>query len=156
MRFLLSTLAAATLVACASAKGKTANLQAPGSVEGTYEFFASIPGNHMRGTLRILADTMFVESKEAGCAYAAGLPNRLGDQNVFRYACTGGVLLTFDRRNPVQFSKWSASITLQRHREVCVEHAIRDGREICVRRAMEPYEEVENRSGVLQLRRTTP
>lgn len=156
MKFLLCTLTAATLVACASAGSNTVTREAPESVEGTYEFFASIPGNHMRGTLRILADTMLVEAKEAGCVYAAGLPNRQGDQNVFRYGCTGGVLLSFDRRNPTQFSKWSASITVQRRREVCVETAVQGGREICVRKGMEPYEDIESRTGIVQLRRATP
>lgn len=152
MRFLLSILTAATLAACASAGSSTASREVPGSVEGTYEFFASVPEQHLRGTLRVHPDTMFVDIDDARCAYAAGLPNNQGDQNVFRFGC-GGAMLTFDRRNPVQFSKWSATIQVPRRREVCARYDTVNGRQVCVSRTTETYYVAENRSGGIQLRR---
>lgn len=84
------------------------------------------------------------------CRPVVGAP----DQNAIRYVCTG-VLLTFDRRNPALRSKWSTSVTVRRRREVCARSEVRNGREVCVQRAVETYEAREPKSGTLQVRRAT-
>ena len=150
MRSLLTALTLVTLLSCASS-GNTSQLNdATGASEGTYTFFASIPGQHLRGTVRILPDTVLVDAEGTGCVPSV-VPMVQTNRNVFFYGCTGGALLTFDRNNPVQRSRWSANVAKRQRREVCVQTEVRSGREVCVRRAMESYEVSERQSGTLQV-----
>jgi hypothetical protein len=156
MRPLFAILTLAMLNACASGGNATVSSQARGPAEGSYEFFASVPGQHVRGILRVGADTMIVtDVSGAGCLPSVWLRQVQRDPNVFYYGCTG-LLITFDRRNLIQLSKWSFSIPVQRRREVCAERAVRNGREVCVRTEIETYEATESRSGSLQIRRASP
>ncbi|HEX6943799.1 MAG TPA: hypothetical protein VF128_12790 [Gemmatimonadaceae bacterium] len=149
MRPLLSILTLATLFGCATS-GLTSQIgDTTGIREGNYDFFASIPGQHLRGTLRILKDTVLVDAEGSGCV--PSVQPIQTNRNVFFYGCTSGALLTFDRNNPVQRSKWSTSVPVRRQREVCVQTEIRSGREVCVRREIETYEVMESRSGTVQV-----
>ena len=145
-----------TLIACASAGNTTVSPATRLADEESYEFFASVPGQHVRGKLRVGADTMIVaEVAGAGCLPSAWIRQTQRDPHVFYYGCTG-LLITFDRRDLVQLSKWSASIPVQKRRTVCTEFIYRNGRETCARTRIETYEVTESRSGALQVKRSAP
>lgn len=150
MRPFLAALTLVTLLGCASSGRSTPIDNTAGLSEGTFDFFASIPGQHLRGTVRILTDTVLVDAEGTGCVPSVQ-PIVQTNRNVFYYGCTGGALLTFDRNNPVQRSRWSSSVAIRHRREVCAQTEIRSGREVCLRRAIETYEVIEPRSGTLQV-----
>src|SRR6186713_1185127 len=155
MRPLFAILTLATVIACASAGNPTVSSQRL-AAEGSYEFFASVAGQHVRGILRVGADTMIVaEVAGAGCLPSAWIRQEQRDPHVFYYGCTG-LLITFDRRDLVQLSKWSSSIPVQKRREVCTERVLRNGREVCSRTSIQTYETTESRSGTLQVKRASP
>ena len=159
-----SILPLSALIACASARNSTG--EAARAAEGSYEFFASIPGQMVRGTFRLEGENVLVNDQAVDCgttgrrqdasaarnramAMASGSSRNTGS---LTYQGCDGVTLAFDRKNPVQ-SKWYASVPVQRQRQVCAETAVQGGREVCVRRAMETYEAYEPRSGSVQVRR---
>lgn len=150
----IAAMGCAGLVACASSRNEAETTPASGPVEGTYSYVANLPGQQVRGTLRILGDTVLVEPVADYCRPTVGSPDPLR----IRYTCNGPgsfeqLFLLIDRRSPVQLSKWSATFRVQRRREVCVQYAIRDGRQVCVQTTTETYETTESRSGTLQVRR---
>lgn len=147
----------ATLAACASGGSGAATRESPGPIEGSYEYLANIPGQQVRGALRVIGDTILVNPDADYCQPVAGLR----DPVVIRYTCNGpgrfeSLLLTFDRRNPAQFSKWSATFRVQRQRDVCAQYEVRGGQQVCVLTKQEMYEVTESRSGTLQVRRASP
>jgi hypothetical protein len=153
---LLPALLTLLIAACASS-GSTAGRAPEGPIEGNYEYFASLPGQQVRGRLRVIADTIVVDPAADYCRPVVGTPDPL----VIRYTCNGpgrfeSLSLTLDRRNPAQFSKWSATFRVQRSREVCVQYATQGGRQVCVRTQTEQYETTESSSGSLQVRRAIP
>jgi hypothetical protein len=144
-----------TLAVCAKSGNQPPETAAPsGPIEGNYEYIASLPSMQVRGTLRIVDDTVLVEPVTDYCRPAIAPP----DPFSIKYTCTGTgtyeqIQLTIDRRNPVQLSKWLATFRVQRRREVCVQYAVRDGRQVCVQTTTETYEATDTRSGNLQVRR---
>ena len=137
------------LLSCASAGSPGANRDT--AVEGTYDFVATVPPTVIRGTLRFDGDTMYFGAEKDCLANFRSEPiGRSGTGGVFRYGCSG-VILQFDSRNPIRASKWFATVTVQRLREVCAETAVRNGREVCIRTQMERYEIPETRSGSIQV-----
>ena len=150
MRSILVALTLATLLGCAR-PGRNYQLGGgTGPREGTYDFFASMPGQHLRGTVRILTDTVLVDTEGTNCVPSMR-PKVQTNRNVFFYGCTGGALLTFDRNNPVQRSRWSTNVPVRRRQQVCTQTEVRSGREVCRRRAIETYEAMEARSGAVQV-----
>ena len=128
-----------------------------GSVEGTYDYTAILPGQQVTGKLRVLGDTIMVMPTNDYCQPVTGTPSPL----VIRYTCNGpgrfeSMTLTLDRRNPAQFSKWAASFRVQKSRQVCIRYEMRSGQQVCAQTGYEPYEDVESRSGTLQVRRASP
>lgn len=103
--------------------------------------------------MRVDADTMIVDIENRDCRGITAPRQSQQRTEVFRFGCTGGLLFTFDRRNPVRSSTWTASVPVRRRRQVCAERAVRDGREVCIRQEFETYETTESRSGTLQVRR---
>lgn len=159
MKALVAVLTLVTLLSCASGGSTTSRNVAlvegtsVAPVEGTYDFVATVPGQAVRGTLQVAADTMFFSAVEGCNSNIRSEPiNHASYAGVFRYACSSAVL-EFDRRNPVRSSKWSATVQIQRRREVCAERAVRNGREVCIRNAIETYEVPETRSGSIQVTR---
>lgn len=152
MKTLIGVLAFMTLLSCASGGGTTTSRDVA-SAEGTYDFVATVPGQAVRGTLQVSADTMFFSPVEGCNANIRSEPiGHASNAGIFRYACNMAVL-EFDRRNPVRSSKWSATVQTKRRREFCAERAVRNGREVCVRTAIETYEVPETRSGSIQVTR---
>ena len=125
-----------------------------GPAEGEYDYVANLPGQQIRGRMRVVADTVLIDPVSDYCRPATGVPDPLS----IRYTCTGtgnleSINLSIDRRNPAQLSKWTARYRVERRREVCTQYAIRDGRQVCVQTSTETYETIESRSGTLQVRR---
>jgi hypothetical protein len=152
---LLNVLALPILAACASSGTRPPVTAAPsGPIEGNYEYLANLPSLQVRGTMRIVGDTVLVEPLTDYCRPSVAPP----DPFAIKYTCTGTgtyeqIQLTIDRRNPMQLSKWHATFRVQRRREVCAQYAVRDGRQVCVQMTTETYETNETRSGNLQVRR---
>lgn len=154
MKRWVAWLGCASLAACASRSGSPATQPPTGPIEGNYQYIANLPGQQVRGLLRVLADTMVIVPLADYCQPVMGTP----DPIVLRYTCNGTgkfeqLTLTLDRRNPAQFSKWSASLAVRKQREVCTRYAMQDGRQVCVQTKTEQYETTESRSGNLQVRR---
>jgi hypothetical protein len=154
-RRLLNVLALPTLAACASSGSQPpVTAASSGTSEGNYEYMANLPSMQVRGTLRIVGDTVLVEPVSDYCRPTVAPP----DPFAIKYTCSGTgtyeqIQLTIDRRNPAQLSKWHATLRVQRSREVCTQYAVRDGRRVCVQTTIETYETNETRSGNLQVRR---
>ena len=152
MKALIGVLTFVTLLSCASGGGSPTSRDVA-SAEGTYDFVATVPGQAVRGTLQVTADTMLFSPVEGCNSNIRAEPiGRASYAGVFRYACSSAVL-EFDRRNPVRSSKWSATVQVKRRREVCAERAVRNGREVCIRNTIETYEVPERRSGSIQVTR---
>jgi hypothetical protein len=151
----MAILAVSALAGCASSGTRQPATAAPSApIEGDYEYLASLPSVQVRGTLRIVGDTVLVEPVTDYCRPTIAPP----DPFAIKYTCTGTgtyeqIQLTIDRRNPAQLSKWQATFRVQRRREVCVQYAIRDGRQVCIQTTTETYETNDTRSGNLQVRR---
>lgn len=92
----------ATLTACASAGNTAANSEPSYFAQGTYQFVATVPGQHLLGTMRVDADTMIVDIENRDCRGITAPRQSQQRTEVFRFGCTGGLLFTFDRRNPVR------------------------------------------------------
>jgi hypothetical protein len=161
-----SLLPLATLMACASAGNSTR--ETPRPTEGTYEFFASVPGQTVRGTFRLQGENISIDDQALDCGTAgrrqegstewaratAMASSASRNKGAATYRGCDGVSLAFDAKNPVQ-SKWYAAVPVQRRRQVCAERVVQNGREVCVRQKMETYEAFESRSGSLQVRRVS-
>ncbi|HZI28044.1 MAG TPA: hypothetical protein VFD64_07790 [Gemmatimonadaceae bacterium] len=151
MKALIAVLTLVTLLSCASGGSTTGGTAAP--VEGTYDFVATVPGQAVRGTLQVAADTMFFSPVEGCNSNIRSEPiGHASNAGIFRYACSSAVL-EFDRRNPVRFSKWSATVQIKHRRQVCAERAVRNGREVCIRNTIETYDVPETRAGSIQVTR---
>jgi hypothetical protein len=155
MTIRIAALAMPLLLACGGSTTPSPETAAPsGPIEGTYEYLVTLPTQQVRGTLRITGDTVLVEPISDYCRPAMGPPDPLS----IKYTCNGTgtyeqIHLNIDRRNPAQLSKWAATFRVTRRREVCVQYATRDGRQVCVQTTTETYETTETRSGNLQVRR---
>jgi hypothetical protein len=163
MTIIRSTFVVAVLAACASSGRTTetstatavaATATSSGPVEGTYDYIANLPGQQVRGQMRVLADTVIIDPMSDYCRPVVVPP----DQLAYRYTCNGpgnveSLQFRIDRRNPERLSTWTAAYRVQKRREVCTQYAVRDGRQVCVQTSTEVYETTENRSGTLLVRR---
>jgi hypothetical protein len=145
MRALFAVLGPAVLVACASTP------QRDYPADGTYKYFAAIPGLNVKGTLHVIADTMLITSEGEPCGPAGN-----NNSSMMRFGCRNGVLLTVDRRNPSSSASWSGMIPVQRRREVCAETAMQNGRRVCLRKSVEVRDTTEWKKGKLQVFRADP
>ena len=163
MRCPMMIVSMALLAGCASSGSTssgsttTAREQSSAPIEGTYDYTATLPGQQVTGKLRVLGDTIIVMPTNDYCQPVIGTPSPL----VIRYSCNGpgrfeALTLTLDRRNPAQFSKWAANFRVQKQRQVCVRYELRNGQQVCAQTGYEPYEDIESRSGTLQVRRASP
>lgn len=145
------------LAACSSSGSSPATSATPRApAEGTYDYVVNLPTSQIRGRLQIIGDTAIVSPQ---ADYCRPLPDR--DPLFIRYSCqsTGAfdnLLLRIDRRNPIQQSKWSANLRVQKRREVCRRSETRAGRQVCVETGIETYEDSESRSGALQVHLPPP
>ena len=155
------TLTCAALAACASSSRTTETSTTTAvsavnarPVEGVYDYTANLPGQQLRGKLRVIGDTVTLDPMADYCRPTVRAPDPLA----FHFSCNGpgsyeSIQFRIDRRNPVQLSKWSAIYRVQRTREVCMRYETQAGRQVCVQTKQETYETDETRSGTLQVRR---
>lgn len=153
--------ALAILTACASSSRTTetststsVSAVTAGPVEGVYDYTANLPGQQVRGKLRVIGDTVTLDPMGDYCRPSVRAPDPLA----FHFSCNGpgsyeSIQLRIDRRNPVQLSKWSAIYRVQRTRDVCMRYETQAGRQVCVQTKQETYETNETRSGTLAVRR---
>jgi hypothetical protein len=146
----------AILAACARSGATPAytTATAPARTEGTYDYVANLPGQPLRGKMRIYGDTVTVEPMGDYCRPTVRTPDPLA----FHYSCNGpgsfeSIQLQIDRRNPVQLSRWSANYRVRKTRSVCIRYESRGGENVCVRSQQETFDSSESKSGTLQLRR---
>jgi hypothetical protein len=166
-RTTIAILLSTVIQACATAggartDGSSANEPPAGPAIGTYEIAASIPGQHVKGTLQITADSMWFRS-ESNCesryspaafmdvAMAQATKNVVGQDRI-RFGCDGA-MLSFDRRNPIQGAQWASTIVVPRQRQVCANYVMRNGQRVCERTTTETYETRETRTGPIQVHR---
>lgn len=145
---------------CGVSRGSP-SVGAPAEAEGVYEFTASIPAREtgstlrVRGTLSIIADSMYVQTANACAVLDGSAPAPTGSASgagTIRLGCSGAFLM-FERRNPAA-AKWYATVSVPRQRNVCVEEEVREARRrVCVRRRPETYYTPEQRTGGIQVRR---
>jgi hypothetical protein len=152
MRFLLSTLAAATLVACASAGRHAADRGTLLPVEGNYAFTANLPDQQMRGSLRIAGNEILLEPASGNCRATDA------DSLAVRFACIGAgraeqISILIHRQQPAERSAWSASYRVQRSRQHCSEYGVVAGQQVCIRSWTEYYDTTEGKRGKLSVRR---
>jgi hypothetical protein len=146
----IALVAAAMLSGCASSGNQATSQQPEAPMLGDYQYTASVPGMPLQGKLVALTDTILIIPDDGYCRPVSG------SQQSFRYVCDGagrlaGFSLTLDRWNPVQFSKWGASVRVQKSRRVCAVYELRSGQQVCVRFTTEYYEVTESTSGPLQV-----
>ena len=153
MKVHLAVPASAILLSCASGGSPTTSRDPAGMVGATYDFVATTPRQVIRGSIRIEADTMYLDAERDCLSNIRSEPIGRGNKaGVFRYGCAGATL-EFDSRNPIRASRWFATVAVQRLREVCAQREVRNGREVCVRTEIERYEVPESRSGTIQVTR---
>jgi hypothetical protein len=154
-RFGLLALLAACATSGATSEPAFTTAAAPAArIEGTYHYLANLPGQQIRGKMRIYGDTITVEPMADYCRPTV----RASDPLAFHYSCNGAgsfesIQLVIDRRNPVQLSKWSANYRVRKTRSVCIRYEVRAGENVCVRSQQETYDSNESKSGTLQIRR---
>jgi hypothetical protein len=159
MKPVLALLTLASLHACAGS-GKPVTSDSRPTREEIYEFTASILGTVVRGKLHVLTDTVLIDSEAGDCGTVTG------DSRFIRVGCRSttvvttdqsfrmsGAVLSFDRGNPGQGAKWVGNFPVQKRRQVCERYETRQGREVCASTRIESYEELEPRSGPVQVRR---
>jgi hypothetical protein len=141
------------VAACGGSGARPETLVPVGSVEGAYEYLANLPGQQVRGTLQFIGDTVLVSPAAEYCR-----PESAHDPVYIHYSCPGsgsveGILLRIARRNPLQLSRWSAGLRVQRQRQVCRRYEMRAGRQVCAETGTETYETTESRGGTLLVQR---
>jgi hypothetical protein len=156
MRHWLAVLLILWCIGCASSQARSPAASSSEPIEGTYEYLVTLPTQQVRGTMRAIGDTILIEPVSDYCRPFVGPPDPLA----IKYTCVGTgtyeeLQLSIDRHNPMQLSRWTARYRVQRRRDVCVQYAVRDGRQVCVQTTTETYETNESRSGTLQVRRTS-
>jgi hypothetical protein len=147
-------LACAVAGACASSGSTTTT---PRTEDGVYEFIGRT-GEHaeLRGSLIVAGGELLLEPEQGIC--------RVDFQNVVsektRFLCDNtseieDLAFLIDRRTPLMRSTWTGSVRQKRQRTVCVQYAIQNGRQVCVRSATETYETRVQLRGPLTFRRRT-
>jgi hypothetical protein len=117
-------------------------------------------GRAVSGRLRVLPDTILVDSESGDCGRVTS------DSRFFNVSCRSmdvltmdqnravtGAILKFDRGNPGQGAKWVGNLPVQRRRQVCAQYEVRNGREVCASMKTETYEDLEPKTGPVQVRR---
>jgi len=149
---MVATMVALALASCRSGSGGS---RPPADLQiGTFDYVAHLSRYEMRGVMVVLPDTILVQPEGESCQPVMGPADA---QNI-RYECVGtadfdNVILRIDRRNPVQWSKWSATVSVRRSRQVCDEYRTNaQGQRVCVRYRTEFYTEKVRQSGPLTVR----
>ncbi|HYC50634.1 MAG TPA: hypothetical protein VEB19_05925 [Gemmatimonadaceae bacterium] len=147
--FALSLAAAA----CSSARPRSDVI--PESQLGTYDFLERITGGNalaaqgevLQGTVTILRDSVIVDMSPGPCSYEI----RSATSPSISYRCAG-VLVTFDRSNPVLRANYNTSVIERVPVRVCVRYATNSsGQQVCTQWGTDYEERRATRTGTLRL-----
>jgi hypothetical protein len=149
----IEALLLAVLVSCASSSGALPNRESAAPIDGAYEYTVNVPGQQVKGTLRIVGDTILVEPLSEYCQPIPGP----ADPESIRYRCSGpgSLMLKLHRRDPLRSSTWSGTFGVSKLRQVCTRYGMENDKQVCLQSRQEPFEAKEARSGALRVRRTT-
>lgn len=124
--------------------------------QGVYQFSEHVTANgaagesiDIEGQATVLADSVMVDARPGPCRFDPTVTS----PGPFVYDC-GNVRLTFDRRDPVQRSSYTATLAQNESRQVCARYATEvGGRSTCVEWRTETTQRLAKRSGSLRLLR---
>jgi len=122
------------------------------AVVGQHAFSASLPGGvKLAGILVVTGDTIVPRPTDGECRLAS--PTAVSRQHVV-YECSipgvSGIMLAFDRVNPVRRSTWGLATTVRKTRDVCREwRTWENGARTCTRTTPEDYFERAQSRGQL-------
>jgi hypothetical protein len=159
-RRVVSTATAAWLAACGSPS--PAMVPSPGTVDGTYDFTASVttPGGGLwfEGSFVVVSDTVLLDVKGADC-----FPYQGGTETI-DYRCPGHfgnssakqtvtqLIFGFWREHPLHRPTLVVYMNSQSTRTSCLQYATNpDGTRTCVRQSTEIVEVPSSRSAVLKI-----
>jgi hypothetical protein len=138
-------------VSCASSSGALPNRESAAPIDGAYEYTDNISQHLVKGTLRIVGDTILLEPRGESCQPIPGP----ADPEFIRYRCSGpdSLMLNLHRRDPLRSSTWSGTFGVSHLNARCTRYE--NGKQTCVSSRPEPFEAKEARSGALRVRRPT-
>jgi hypothetical protein len=125
--------------------------------QGQYRFEASLDRGVIRGTMTVTADTILLDPETESCRPALG-PS---DLTAIKYECIGtsnydNLVFRLDRHSPATRSSWSATTTVRKQRNVCVEYRVDDkGQRVCSRYETQSYDDTQRVGGALRVHRVT-
>ena len=162
----IAILVLASTSACASGVRSTPALEGSVREETSYEFAATIPFSdnvtratrtwELSGVLVRLGDSLFVHPKARCQLLAPEAPGARGPKGMptgagFARAYCNGAWLAFNRENPTS-ARWYTWLSRPRERELCLEYGTKNGRQVCLRRDIRTYYDVETRSGAIKVK----
>ena len=143
------------VLACASAGPAPSGARTP---DGIYDFIGRTGENaELRGTLTIAGGDLLLAPEQGICRVDATSIN----PEKTRFLCDHvsdieNLALVIDRRVPTMRSSWTGSVRQRRQRTICVQYAVQNGRQVCVRTQTETYEVRVGVSGPLTFNRRPP
>ena len=138
--------------ACSSPAARLQSL--PQSQLGSYRFLERVGGAQgeiIQGTVTIASDTVVIDMSPGPCSYE---DRSIASTNI-SYRCAG-VLVSFDRSNPLMRAYYSMSILERVPVRVCVRYVTNaSGQQVCAQYGTDYEERRVQRSGTLRLLRQT-
>lgn len=109
--------------------------------DGLYDFVARTGNYDLRGKLLWASGEASIDSEIGYCR----IDPMHTDPQTIRYQCESGndlrsLVYIIDRNFPLNRSRWRASITQTRQRQVCARYETRNNRQVCVQWRTETYE----------------
>lgn len=148
-------LAAAVAAVAAVAAGCASHGGAPsvpaGRGPGQHAFTADLPnGVAFRGVLVVTEDTIVPRPADGECRPAPGASGRTHIVYECGTAGVTGILLAFDRGNPLRRSTWGLATRVRKTRSICTEwRTWENGNRSCTRTEPEEYFESERLQGAV-------
>jgi hypothetical protein len=143
---------ALVLAACSAPAARLQSL--PESQRGSYRFLERVGGTQseiIQGTVTIELDTVFIDMSPGPCSYE---DRSIASTNI-SYRCAG-VLVSFDRTNPLMRAYYSMSIIERVPVRVCVRYVTNSsGQQVCAQYGTDYEERRVQKSGLLRLQRQT-
>lgn len=142
-------------VGAACGKSGAPRLQsAPDGQLGSYRFLERVGGTQgeiIQGTVTIARDTITIDMSPGPCSYE----DRSRTSTNISYRCAG-VLVGFDRTNPLMRAYYSTSVLERVPVRVCIRYATNSsGQQVCAQFGTDYEERRVQKSGLLRLQRQT-
>ena len=153
-------LAACGVLACHRAyTGEYA--EAKETTDGIYDFRAVVEGAPVKGAFAIRGDFFTLDLDNGSCPLVNDRRDmQARSQRVVGVSCKAmshDIVFSVSLDNPLRGSTWRSSRTEVRHRQICRRSTTtKDGKEVCVEYAPEPYEVVVSIGGQLNVQLNQP